>query len=196
MTFDQIEDSASLTPNPKRIALALVLFLALLSSFLWIAIYRIPFFTSYRERKEHLSHDISPDLDHNDTFFYQSVGAAPFFDAPAEYHSRSLEDELNLLSTSSSLSHRETESHDAESARLPEAYTIEVAALTDKEATEKLVESLKLKGIQAFYTPLLSQNFVIYRVRIGVFQSHDSAIKTLASIKKHLKTKAVVSALR
>lgn len=65
-------------------------------------------------------------------------------------------------------------------------YTVEFAAPTTLQSdAENLVDSLKTKGITAYYTPLSDEGRVIYRVRKGIFPTEAQAMieaKTLAKV--------------
>ena len=65
-------------------------------------------------------------------------------------------------------------------------FTVEFSApTTDQRDAEKLVDSLKTKGITAYYTPLSDEGRIIYRVRKGIFPTEAQAAieaKTLAKV--------------
>jgi len=75
-------------------------------------------------------------------------------------------------------------------------YTIDLKKTTDRHEAEELVNKLQAKGIQAFYTPMLSNNFVIYRVRVGIYESKAIAQKDLLAINVHLERPGVIVALQ
>ena len=194
MTPHQSDPHPLVGPSSWRLALAFSLFLSLLGSSLWWVIQHTTFLTGTNRDKRSMNSSLNRQQEADHRFFYQRIGTAPLFDPPPGYHAQSLEDELeSLLMTTTKRASGLTKPKDA---ILPEAYTIEVIASTDQDEAEKMVRSLKKNGIQAFYTPLLSNDSVIYRVRIGIFESQESAEKKLSMIKKHLRNPASVTVLR
>jgi hypothetical protein len=79
----------------------------------------------------------------------------------------------------------DTQSHLSEA-----KFTIEIAKLSSRDQAEVLIKSLAQKGLDAYYTPLLKDGRIIYRVRYGVFDTEVLARSMMKSIQaKHsLKT--------
>lgn len=69
-------------------------------------------------------------------------------------------------------------------------YTIEIAKLNTRDQAETLIKGLAQKGLDAYYTPLLKDGRVIYRVRYGIFDTEVLARSAMKSIqaKHNLKT--------
>jgi|GEM_PF-2521698 len=77
---------------------------------------------------------------------------------------------------------------------LPEnKFTIEIAKMGNREQAETVIKSLAQKGIDAYYTPLLKDGRVIYRVRFGMFDTEVSAKAAMKSLQSKHGLKATVS---
>jgi len=55
------------------------------------------------------------------------------------------------------------------------SYSIQVAALKDKEKTKKMVEKLTRLGYQAYYYQILINGEMYYRIRCGPFSTMEKA---------------------
>jgi cell division septation protein DedD len=73
------------------------------------------------------------------------------------------------------------------------AYTVEIAALPLQAAADALLDQLKAKGIDAYYTPLSDAGRVVYRVRQGIFSKENEAAKAalILSQRADMPAKAV-----
>lgn len=71
-------------------------------------------------------------------------------------------------------------------------YTIEIGVLDSREEAEGMVRELAAAGVDAFFTPLLKDGRVIFRVRHGIFDSEASAKSAAKSISSRHKLKATV----
>lgn len=79
-------------------------------------------------------------------------------------------------------------------ASLPEEkFTIEIAKMGSREQAEAMIKSLAQKGLDAYYTPLLRDGRVIYRVRYGMFDTEASAKTAMKSLQAKHGLKASVS---
>jgi len=77
---------------------------------------------------------------------------------------------------------------------LPEnKFTIEIAKMGSREQAESMIKSLAQKGLDAYYTPLLKDGRVIYRVRLGMFDTEVSAKSAMKSLQSKHGLKATVS---
>jgi hypothetical protein len=65
-------------------------------------------------------------------------------------------------------------------------YTVEISAPTLQRDAEQLVDSLKTKGITAYYTPLSDKGRIIYRVRKGLYPDEAQATLEARSLAKVL----------
>lgn len=134
--------------------------------------------------------------------FYRVVGNTGVMEGSPFEHESSLEQELQTWRTENSALKPGTPgspppSRDplAASAKTP-SYTIELKKTTDRHEAEELVSALQTKGIQAFYTPMLSENYVIYRVRVGIYTSKAVAQKDLASMSPLVSSPGQITELR
>jgi hypothetical protein len=82
---------------------------------------------------------------------------------------------------------------DAQSHLSEAKFTIEIAKLGTREQAEALIKNLAQKGLDAYYTPLLKDGRVIYRVRYGVFDTEILARSMLKSIQAKHSLKATLS---
>ncbi len=83
---------------------------------------------------------------------------------------------------------------DATQTHLSEAkFTIEIAKLTSRVDAESLIKSLAQKGLDAYYTPLLKDGRVIYRVRYGIFDTETLARSMMKTIQSTHSLKTTLS---
>jgi len=75
-------------------------------------------------------------------------------------------------------------------------YTLEFQIFRDRSDAEKLVNNLIEQGVQAYYTPLQRQGEIIYRVRKGVFESKQLALKAADSLQSDKKLNSRVIRLQ
>ena len=143
--------------RPLRIAFALVFFVG-------ITTVGLAFLTARKDLRRPsrpATEDASSASDAADGgFFYKTIGQKP---ADAE----SADDNHHVKVASVS------------------GYTVEFSAPTQQRDAEKLVDSLKTKGITAYYTPLSDGGRIIYRVRKGLYPNEAQAAveaKTLAKV--------------
>lgn len=80
----------------------------------------------------------------------------------------------------------------AEDSPLERKYTIEIGVLDSRESAEALVKKLADSGLNAYFTPLLKDGRVIFRVRHGIFDSEATAKSTAKTINSRHKLKATV----
>jgi hypothetical protein len=207
-------------PDPWRIAGAFILFLSCLAGggwwlahqFHWLADSGVPVDSAHTTG----THEA------REVLFYRNIGDAPHVDASIYEGHSSLEEEIRALAIDREGEGEGTGRQ--EGANSPEEkegfvnsansldhgdlrplplnvlershFTIELAKTTEKKEAEDLVKQLQLKGIQAYFTPLLSNHYVIYKVCIGIFESQKTAEKTLASLTPHLNRPGKVTELR
>jgi hypothetical protein len=70
---------------------------------------------------------------------------------------------------------------------LEEKFTIEIAKLSSRDQAELLIKDLAKIGLDAYYTPLLKDGRVIYRVRYGIFDSESGAKSASKSVQAKLR---------
>jgi len=72
-------------------------------------------------------------------------------------------------------------------------FTLEISTSKTKMGANKALKKLSKKGIQAYYTPLSNQGHVIYRIRTGIFKTHDKAIAMSRKLRisKNIKTRPI-----
>lgn len=75
-------------------------------------------------------------------------------------------------------------------------YTIEIAAPTQQSAADALLDRLKTKGIDAYYTPLFDGGRVVYRVRHGIYQAERDAAKAALTLSQRAEMPAKAVKLR
>ena len=91
-----------------------------------------------------------------DNIFYSNVGSTPASQATAE------QDSSNVL----------------------KKYTVEILTTRKKSKAESIIKKLAEHDIDSFYIPLQNGAEVIYRVRVGLFQSKQKAEKVAKVITK------------
>ena len=57
------------------------------------------------------------------------------------------------------------------------SFTLEFDVFRDRENAEKLIDDLRQKGIDAYFTPLSRAGHVVFRVRRGIYPSRKEAEK-------------------
>ena len=72
-------------------------------------------------------------------------------------------------------------------------FTIEIAKLNSRELAEKTIKDLAQHGLEAYYTPLLKDGRVIYRVRYGIFETEALARTAKKSIDSKHALKTTIS---
>ena len=71
-------------------------------------------------------------------------------------------------------------------------YSIELASTKNKTAAENLVQELKKKGVDAFYSPFHKEGRVRFRIRTGLYRSSKVAKRQQNKIEKlNIKSKIV-----
>ena len=68
----------------------------------------------------------------------------------------------------------------------PAGFTVELGAFLHQAEAEKLLDRLKAKGIDTYYTPLSDGGRIVYRVRKGLFPDAASAEADAGNIAKAL----------
>lgn len=63
------------------------------------------------------------------------------------------------------------------------SFTLEFDVFHDRDDAEKLIDELRLKGIEAYFTPLSRDGRVVYRVRRGVFPTRKEADHAVFAVK-------------
>jgi hypothetical protein len=63
------------------------------------------------------------------------------------------------------------------------SYTLELLVTTDRAEAEALIDQLKAKGVEAYYTPLSRAGRVVYRVRRGMFTNRKDADRAAGQLK-------------
>lgn len=66
---------------------------------------------------------------------------------------------------------------------LESKFTIEIAKLSSRDQAESLIKNLAKGGLDAYYTPLLKDGRVIYRVRYGIFDTEAGAKSAAKSVQ-------------
>ena len=56
-----------------------------------------------------------------------------------------------------------------------DGYTLEIKVTETRAEAEQLVDTLREKGVDAYYTPIAVKGRVQYRVRFGIFNDQDNA---------------------
>lgn len=92
----------------------------------------------------------APAAEGEDGFFYNAIGTLP-------------DDETAAATPKSA------------SGPAKSSYTLEVLMTEDRQQAEDLIETLRDKGIDAYYTPLSRAGHVLYRVRRGIYTSRRDA---------------------
>ena len=72
-------------------------------------------------------------------------------------------------------------------------FTIELAVARSKSEAERFVETYQKQGITAYYTPFSNGGKILYRVRLGLYQSPAKAESDLATLssQQNLRGKVV-----
>ena len=64
------------------------------------------------------------------------------------------------------------------------SYTVEIRIARSQIEADKLIETLRTAGIEAFYTPVNTNGYVSYPVRVGTFDSLAKAELHLREMEK------------
>ena len=80
--------------------------------------------------------------------------------------------------------------------RTPNAFTIQIAALTVGANARQLVADLKRLGFDAYMVEPASTSDGLYRVRVGTFESRAAAQRTVSRLEDHLGLKMWVTQKR
>ncbi len=84
-----------------------------------------------------------------DTLFYRRLGTSP------------------IVNNESSRKHTQNGPGDG--------YTLEIKVTETREAAEQLIDTLREKGVDAYYTPIAVKGRVQYRVRFGIYNNQENA---------------------
>ena len=144
--------------RPLRIALALVFFMGLTTV-------GLTFLTPHKgarraNRPSGINPKSGPGSDQGG-FFYKSLGQTPVNTGGS--------DDTNVVKVANA-----------------SGYTVEFSAYTRQREAEQLVDSLKTKGITAYYTPLSDSGRIVYRVRKGLYSQEAQATVEARSLAKVL----------
>lgn len=73
------------------------------------------------------------------------------------------------------------------------SYTLEVDLADERQEAERLIDTLKERGIDAYYTPLSRAGRIVYRVRHGIYPSREEAHAAQVALKneRRLATRVV-----
>lgn len=144
--------------RPLRIALALVFFMGLTTVGLTLLTPR----KGARRANRHSGIDAaSGGGSDQGGFFYKSLGQTPVNTEGS--------DDSNVVKVANA-----------------SGYTVEFSAHTRQREAEQLVDSLKTKGITAYYTPLSDGGRIVYRVRKGLYTEELQATVEARSLAKVL----------
>ena len=77
--------------------------------------------------------------------------------------------------------------------KLEKTFTLEFRVARKKADAKALVEALKSKGIDAFFTPIQKGPEVVFRIRRGIFAAKDLALKASKDLARAqgVKTRVV-----
>ncbi len=205
LTQNHSDSDLYIGPSPWRLGLAFCMFLGLvgvggwgLSNFLLKPDQPLLTLDQSATGKTHIE---TTSAGGGEPLFYRVVGNAGVVEGSPFEHESSLEQELQSLNAAKDAPKPESPELSSQiRGKLPVAakaptYTIELKKTTDRHEAEDLVSALQSKGIQAFYTPMLSDNFVTYRVRVGIYTSKAVAQKDLAAINPHVSHPGQISEL-
>jgi len=56
-----------------------------------------------------------------------------------------------------------------------DGYTLEIKVLETRSEAEQLIDTLREKGVDAYYTPIAVKGRVQYRVRFGIYNNFENA---------------------
>jgi septal ring-binding cell division protein DamX len=76
------------------------------------------------------------------------------------------------------------------------SFTLEVDLTDKREEAERLIDTLKERGVDAYYTPLSRAGKVVYRVRHGIYPSREEAQKAQLALKDQRKVATKVVKLQ
>jgi hypothetical protein len=144
--------------RPLRIALALVFFMGLTT----VGLTFLTPSKGARRANRHSGIDPSSGAgsDHGG-FFYKSLGQTPVNNQES--------DDSNVVKVASA-----------------SGYTVEFSAHPRQREAEQIVDSLRTKGITAYYTPLSDSGRIVYRVRKGLYTEEAQATVEAKSLAKVL----------
>lgn len=57
-----------------------------------------------------------------------------------------------------------------------DGYTLEIKVTETRSEAEQLIDTLREKGVDAYYTPIAVKGRVQYRVRFGIYNNPDNAL--------------------
>lgn len=77
-----------------------------------------------------------------------------------------------------------------------DGYTIEIKVTETRQEAEQLIDSLREKGVDAYYTPIAVRGRVQYRVRYGIYSDSKSAQAASRKIDQGFSVKNKVIKLR
>lgn len=75
---------------------------------------------------------------------------------------------------------------------LTEQYTLELKHFSSQSDAEKELERLAKLGIDAYFTPVISDGKVLYRVRRGIYPSQVMANRAAQDLKKMSRIESTV----
>lgn len=76
------------------------------------------------------------------------------------------------------------------------SFTLEVDLTDKREEAERLIDTLKERGVDAYYTPLSRAGKVVYRVRHGIYPSREEAQTAQLTLKDQHKVATKVVKLQ
>lgn len=188
------QHAAFIGPHPWRLFAAFCLFMAFIAIGGWIlskTLGALSLTQDFKQKNNKAEHQKAGVSSGKELLFYRVVGNTSIFEPSLSENNSTLEEELNKTPKNPTL-----DAGSESSVTKPINYTIEIKKTTDRSEAEELVKSLQSKGIQAFYTPMLSNNFVIYRVRVGIYGSKAIAQKDLLMIAPHAKGTPLIAVLK
>ncbi|SMF79407.1 SPOR domain-containing protein [Pseudobacteriovorax antillogorgiicola] len=74
-------------------------------------------------------------------------------------------------------------------------YTVELSSSQNEKEAQRLVKKLSMEGVEAFYTPLNQRGHVVYRVRSGIYNSREQALKQASFLAREYRIKGQVERL-
>ena len=76
-----------------------------------------------------------------------------------------------------------------------EGFTVEIKIAESRQEAEQVIELLRERSVEAYYTPLNQSGRIVYRVRLGVFSKRLVAEQVAAKLRLEQKVAARVTTL-
>jgi cell division septation protein DedD len=75
-------------------------------------------------------------------------------------------------------------SPEIDSQAIADTFTLEIKVTTSREEAERVIDALKMDGIEAYYTPMTRSGRIVYRVRRGLFTHRGAAEAASVALKE------------